>query len=216
MRTAARTLLALIGFVTCGAGTAWSASLLNQTINADITISGEDDHGFYTLPVLNGAISVGPGFTQDIPVFKQLTEDGFATQSNQISGNVVVNIAASAISVTMTGQVQPFELKSVFSGIGAGNPHGAIIGDIDSATGVVAGVNLDLFNSFTAYSLDFATFYLGYQTGTNLTQTEMLTFGTIPSTPLPSTWCMMLLGLAGLGLVAYWGTMSCSAIVMAC
>jgi hypothetical protein len=215
MLTTARTLLALIGYVTGGAATASSATLLNQTINAAITISGEDDNGFYTFGVFNGPISVGAGFTSDISVFKQLTEDGFATPSNQISGDVLTNITANAISVTMRGQVQPFELESVFTGIGVGNPHGAIVGDIDSTTGVMSGVNLDLFHTFSADSLDFATFYLGYQPGTNLNQTETLTFGVVPATPLPSTWSMMLLGLAGLGFVAFRGTKNRSAAVAA-
>ena len=79
MRTTARILLALIGFVTCGAATAASATLLHQSINADIAISGEDDNGFYRLGVFNGPISVGAGFADDVSVFKRLTEEGFAT-----------------------------------------------------------------------------------------------------------------------------------------
>jgi hypothetical protein len=213
-RTAAA-LLAIVGFVTCGVPTASSATLLNQTINADIAISGQDDRGFYTLGVFNGPVSVGTGFNDDLSVFKQLTQDGFATQSNQISGDVLLNITVNAISVTMRGQVQPFGLESVFTGIGVGTPHGAIVGDVGSATGVISGVNLVLFNNFEADSLDFATFYLGYQTGTNLTQTETLTFGAVPTTPLPATWTMMLLGLAGLSFVAYRQSRKGTAVIAA-
>ena len=174
-----------------------AATLIGQTIDASINITGEDDNGFYTLPVLTGPITIsGPGdFTQTIAVFKQLTEDGFSTPTNQINGDVVVDISANAISVTMQGQVQPFELESVFSGV-----SGPIVGDADSASGLISGVNLDLFNNFTSSSVDSATFYLGFQPGTNVTQTETLTFGTAGSpTPEPATWAMMLMGLGALG-----------------
>ena len=64
-----------------------SATLFGETLDANITITGEDDNGFYSLPVLVGPVVVGAsGFSDNIPVFKQLTEDGFATASNQISG----------------------------------------------------------------------------------------------------------------------------------
>ncbi|HEY5203266.1 MAG TPA: hypothetical protein VIJ63_01520 [Roseiarcus sp.] len=36
-----------------------------------------------------------------IPVFKQLTEGGFATASNRIIGDVIVRIGADTISVEM-------------------------------------------------------------------------------------------------------------------
>jgi hypothetical protein len=182
---------------------ATGATLIGQTINADITISGQDDpnfvtpgdNGFYTLTVFNGPIAIpGPGnFNQTIPVFQQLSFMGFHTASNQINGSVVINISANAISVTMNGQVQPFELQSQFSGI-AGN----ITNVVDTATGVISGVNMDLSHSFTSSSVTFASFYLGFQPGTSLTQTETLTFAAA-AVPEPSTWAMMLLGFAGLG-----------------
>ncbi len=79
-----------------------SATLFGETLDANITITGEDDNGFYSLPVLVGPVVVGAsGFSDNIPVFKQLTEDGFATASNQIVGNVIVTVGANTISVEM-------------------------------------------------------------------------------------------------------------------
>jgi hypothetical protein len=178
-----------------------SATLFGETLDANITISGEDDNGFYTLPVLVGPVVVGAtGFSENIPVFKQLTEDGFATSSNQIDGNVIVTVKADTISVEMLGQVQPFELDSQFSGIGASSFQ--IANDVDGAAGVIASVNLDLFDTDTTHSIDFATYYLGYQTGTDVTQTETLSFTTVVGTgavPEPSTWMLLLAGFASLG-----------------
>src|SRR5262249_51253872 len=116
------------------------ADLLGQTLNANITISGQDDHGAYTINVLSGSITV-PGSADlllDISVFKQLTEGGFSTASNQISGTVSLDIGANFIKVTMSGQVQPFLLESTFTGI-----SGPILTDVDSTTGIMAGVNMD-------------------------------------------------------------------------
>jgi hypothetical protein len=194
-------LFAIGGLVLVQAAPAASATLFGETLDANITITGQDDNGFYTLPVLVGPVVVGAsGFSDTIPVFKQLTEDGFATASNQITGNVIVTIGADTISVEMQGQVQPFELESKFSGIGAASFQ--IAADADSATGTMSGVNLDLFDSDTSHSVDFATFYLGFQPGTDLTQTETLTFA--PSVgggavPEPSTWMLLLASFAGLG-----------------
>jgi hypothetical protein len=182
-----------IGLAIAGGPPARGATLLGETIDAAINITGQDDHGSYTLAVFNGPITLGASdFSVDIPVFKQLTEGGFSTVSNQINGNVLIDISDHAITVTMTGQVQPYELESVFSGIGP-----TIVADQDSATGLLAGVNLDLFSNFTAHSLDFATFYLGFQPGTDVAQTEALTFGA--PTPEPAGWLMMLAGFGGLG-----------------
>jgi hypothetical protein len=194
-------LFAIGGLVLVQAAPAASATLFGETLDANITITGQDDNGFYTLPVLVGPVVVGAsGFSDTIPVFKQLTEDGFATASNRITGNVIVTIGAETISVEMQGQVQPFELESKFSGIGAASFQ--IAADADSATGTMSGVNLDLFDSDTSHSVDFATFYLGFQPGTDLTQTETLTFATSVgggAVPEPSTWMLLLAGFAGLG-----------------
>ena len=194
-------LFAIGGLVLVQAAPAASATLFGETLDANITITGQDDNGFYTLPVLVGPVVVGAsGFSDTIPVFKQLTEDGFATASNRITGNVIVTIGAETISVEMQGQVQPFELESKFSGIGAASFQ--IAADADSATGTMSGVNLDLFDSDTSHSVDFATFYLGFQPGTDLTQTETLTFATGVgggAVPELSTWMLLLAGFAGLG-----------------
>jgi hypothetical protein len=192
---------AIVGLALVQAEPAASATLFGETLDANITITGEDDNGFYSLPVLVGPVVVGAsGFSDTIRVFKQLTQDGFATASNQITGNVIVTIGADAISVEMQGQVQPFELESKFSGIGAASFQ--IASDEDSATGLMTGVNLDLFDNETAHSVDFATDYLGFQPGTDLTQTEILSFTAVVgggAVPEPSTWMLLLAGFASLG-----------------
>jgi hypothetical protein len=189
LKKISETFFAMVGLAFVQPAPAASATLFGETLDANISITGEDDNGFYTLPVLVGPVVVGAsGYSGNILVFKQLTEDGFATQSNQITGNVVVTITSDTISVEMLGQVQPFELESKFSGIGGA--AFLITSDADSAAGVLPGVNLDLFNAFTPHSVDFATYYLGYQTGTDLIQTETLTFapGAGGAVPEPSTW----------------------------
>jgi hypothetical protein len=191
----------IAGLTFVQAAPAASATLFGETLNANVTITGEDDNGFYTLPVLVGPVVVGAsGFSDSVPVFRQLTEDGFATPTNQITGNVIVTIGADTISVEMQGQVQPFELESKFSGIGASSFH--IANDVDSATGLMTGVNLDLFDNEAPHSVDFATDYLGFQPGTDVTQTETLTFANgAGAVPEPSTWMLLLAGFTGLGLV---------------
>lgn len=173
-------------------------SLNNQTINGHISITGSDDHGSYTIDVLNGPLAIGSsGYSHTFSVFRQLTEGGFSTASNQINGTVTLNISGSNISVNMNGQVQPFELTNDFSGI-----TGLITNATFSSTGIMSGVNMDLGGSHTSNSVNFSTYYLGYQPGTNVTQTAALTLA--PATgavPEPATWAMMLLGFLGIGLV---------------
>ena len=194
-------LSAVVGLAFVHAAPASSATLFGETLTANITITGQDDNGFYTLPVLVGPVAVGAsGFSDTIPVFKQLTEGGFATATNQINGTVIVKIGADAISVEMQGQVQPFELESTFSGIGAASFQ--IASDADSATGTMSGVNLDLFDTDTPHSVDFATFYLGFQPGTDVTQTETLGFSPVAgggAVPEPATWMLLLAGFSGVG-----------------
>src|SRR6185437_9959604 len=102
MRHIPRILFSIVGLALVQAAPAASATLFGETLNADIEITGQDDNGFYSVQVLKGPVVVGAaGFSDSIPVFKQLTEDGFATASNQINGTVVVNIGADTISVEM-------------------------------------------------------------------------------------------------------------------
>ncbi|HEY0437246.1 MAG TPA: PEP-CTERM sorting domain-containing protein [Phenylobacterium sp.] len=184
-----------------------AGTLLNQSITGLVTLSGADDNGGYSIDVFNGSIAVGAGFTTDIPIFKQLTNAGFHGPSNQITGDVQIDISGGAITVTLNGQAQPFQLTSTFSGIA-----GPITGVADSATGVLGGVNTDGGVTFDASSLSFSSTYFGYQPGTHLAQTEALSFGAGvdcgPSTracepgsgaPEPSAWALMLLGFGGAG-----------------
>jgi hypothetical protein len=95
-------LFAIVGLALVQAAPATSATLFGETLDANITITGQDDNGSYTLQVLDGPVVVGAsGFSDTIAVFKQLTLGGFATASNQIDGNVIVNIGANTISVEM-------------------------------------------------------------------------------------------------------------------
>lgn len=204
MRHIPKILFSIVGLALVQAAPAASATLFGETLDANITITGQDDNGFYMLPVLVGPVVVGAsGFSDSIPVFKQLTEGGFSTPSNQITGNVIVSIGSNTISVEMQGQVQPFQLESIFSDIGGASFQIASV--VDSATGVLSGVNLDLSHSNTAHSVDFASFYLGFQPGTDLTQTETLTFAPVGggggAVPEPSTWLLLLAGFAGVGFV---------------
>src|SRR3984957_5683934 len=205
MKNISEILFAVVGLALVQAAPAASATLFGETLDANITITGQDDNGSYTLQVLDGPVVVGAsGFSDTIPIFKQLTQDGFATASNQIVGNVIVDIGADTISVEMQGQVQPFELESIFAGIGGSSFQ--IASAVDSATGVISGVNQVLFATNTAHSVDFATVYLGFQPGTDLTQTETLTFAPVGggggAVPEPSTWMLLLAGFAGLGFAA--------------
>jgi hypothetical protein len=198
MRGARRVSIALFTVILWAFAPAAHASLIGQTFNADISILGEDDNGFYTISLLNGPVSIpGPGdLVVTVPFFKQLTFGGFTVPSDQIKGNVTLDIDANKISVTMSGQVQVLELNSAFTGIG-----GTIIADVDSATGLIAGVSEDFSHSFTPSSVDFTTFYLGPNSGTNVTQTETLTFASVAAVAEPSSFLLFVFGLLGLGLV---------------
>jgi hypothetical protein len=184
-----------------GIAPANALSLSGETISGNITISGSDDNGPYNIPVFSGLVPVPTtgDVVMSFPVLKQLTLGGFATASNQILATVTFDIGPNTISVTMSGQVQPFELESMFSGIGP-----TITNVTDSATGLMAGVNMDLFHNFTPNSVDFATFYLGFQPGTDVTQTETLAFSaTQAATPLPAAFPLFAAGTGLFGLLGW-------------
>jgi len=175
------------------------ADLINSTINANITLEGQDDNGFYTLTVFDGTISVGSGFTNSYSFFRQNTDDGFSTASNQLTGTIGLSITGDTVVVTFNGQAQPVELLASFTGIPP-----TITSATETDSGFLSGVALPLPNSFTATSLTTEAFYLGYQPGTDTTQTELLTFGTstTPSIPEPSSIALMATGvLSAMGMV---------------
>ncbi len=186
-----------------------SASLIGTTFNADITLSGSDDNGFYTITVFNGPVTVnGPGdLVISTPVFRQLTFGGFHTASNQISATVTLDIGANTITTAVSGQVQPFDLEGSFTGI-----PGTITDDAHTTANIVSGVEFDLGSSFTADSVDQQIFFLGFQQipafgqPSPVSQTETLTFGSTtinpdsPLQPVPEPASFALLGASLLGL----------------
>lgn len=198
-----KSIAAAAGLAVMMSSPASAYTLFGETLNATIQIAGMDDNGFYTIDVLNGPVSVGAGgFTQTYHVFQQLTQGGFATASNRIVGDVTLTIGADTVSVRMAGQVQPYLLSTSLSGIGGSSF--IVTGMTDSATGLMDGVNMDWSHNFSDNSIDFATYYLGFQPGTDVTQTETLTFGpaVTAAVPEPATWAMMLAGFGGLALMA--------------
>jgi hypothetical protein len=171
--------------------------LLNSTINAAITLQGQDDNGFYTIDVFTGAISVGSGFNSTYSFFRQNTFAGFSTASDQLTGTIGLSIAADSVTLTFNGQAQPVELTGDFTGLPA-----TITSATETDAGFVNGVSMPLSNSFTATSLTINAFYLGFQPGTSTTQTDTLTFVPASSVAEPSslfltgTWLLGVMGIA--------------------
>jgi hypothetical protein len=168
--------------------------LLNSTINAAITLQGQDDNGFYTVDVFTGAINVGSGLNNTYSFFRQNTFGGFSTASNQLTGTIGLSIAADSITLTFNGQAQPVELIGDFTGLPA-----TITSATETDSGFLNGVSMPLSNSFTATSLTMNAFYLGFQPGTSTTQTDTLTFAPTSSVPEPSS--LFLTGTSLLGVI---------------
>jgi hypothetical protein len=167
--------------------------LSNTTINAAITLQGQDDNGFYTVDVFTGAINVGSGFDSTYSFFRQGTYDGFSTASNQLTGTIGLSIAADSITLTFNGQAQPVELIGDFTGLPA-----TITSATETDSGFLNGVAMPLPNSFTATSLTMNAFYLGFQPGTSTTQTDTLTFGPTSSVAEPSSLLLTATSLFGM------------------
>jgi hypothetical protein len=182
---------ALAGAILASVPNMAQADLLNSTINADITLQGSDDNGFYSVDVFTGAINVGSGFNNTYSFFRQDTFGGFHTASNQLTGTIGLTIGADSITLTFNGQAQPVELIGNFTGLPP-----TITSATETASGFLSGVAEPLPNSFDATSLAISAFYFGFQPGTSTTQTDVLTFGTTSPTPEPAS-----LFLAGTGLL---------------
>jgi len=174
------------------------ADLINATINTNIVLEGEDDNGFYTLTVFDGTINVGSGFTNSYNFFRQGTYGGFSTQTNQLTGTIGLSITGDTIAITFNGQAQPAELLATFTSIPP-----TITSATETDSGFLDGVALPLPNAFTDTSLTTEAFYLGFQPGTDTTQTDLLTFETVtPTVPEPSSMALMATGvLAAIGVV---------------
>ena len=189
------------------------ADLLNSTINADITLAGSDYGGpsnvnggleFYTMDVFNGPISVGSGYTNTFSFFRKIhTQYGYLSPNNDLTGTITLVINADSISLKFDGQAQPVELEGSFTNIPP-----TILTDTETWTANFnngSGIDQALFHDFTSNSVDFASFYYGYQPGVVTTQTETLTFGpdTNPGNPVPEPSTMLLFGtgLAGIGAI---------------
>jgi hypothetical protein len=166
--------------------------LSNSTINAAITLQGQDDNGFYTVDVFTGAINVGSGFNSSYSFFRQDTLGGFSTASNQLTGAVSLSIAADFITLTFNGQAQPVQLIGDFTGLPA-----TISSATETDSGFLNGVSMPLPNSFTATSLTMNAFYLGFQPGTSTTQTDTLTFVPTSAVPEPSSLFLTAISLFG-------------------
>ena len=185
---------ALAGAILALAPNVARASLLNSTINAAITLQGQDDNGFYTVDVFTGTINVGSGFSNTYSFFRQDTFGGFATASNQLTGTIGLTIAADTITLTFRGQAQPVELIGDFTNLPA-----TITSATETASGFLTGVAMPLSNSFTETSLTMSAFYLGFQPSTSTSQTDTLTFASASAVPEPSS--LFLTGTCLLGVI---------------
>jgi hypothetical protein len=165
-------------------------------LNASVTFSGSDDGGPYTVDVFTGPISPGAEVSEHF--FRQNTNMGFHTQSNQLDGIATMDVVGETITVGFSGQAQPGALSFDFTGASF-SPQAQITDVGTSTAGIMAGVNQALVSTFTGDSVTGMGFFLfGYQPGTNVSQTATLTLGAIPE---PST---LALALAGFSALATW------------
>jgi hypothetical protein len=196
MRLAKIVTMTLCGVAALAGAARADATMIGQTIDASVVFEGQDDNGFYSIPIFSGPILVGAGLEISQAFSKQLTQGGFSTPSNVLSGTATVNAGADSFIVGFSGQAQPGTVNFSFSNL-AFAPPSTVAGISTSTTGILNGVNMPLSPSSTANSVTGMGFFLfGFQPGTNVTQTANLTLVPIPE---PSTYLLL---LAGLGVAA--------------
>ncbi len=94
------------------------------------------------------------------------------------------------------GQAQPVELIGDFTNIPP-----TIVSDVETTSGFISGVSTPLAPSFTATSVTISASYLGFQPGTDTSQTDTLTFSAVAAVPEPSSLALLGAGLLVLGMI---------------
>jgi hypothetical protein len=163
------------------------------------TLTGETLTVTYYFPDLSTIYTADGGFPKTFIANSTTVQDSF-------SGGPFFEVSAnaSAISVTFLQGTQFADGPVAFDGIGISGILPAIIGVVTANLGgtIVTWDAHDVFFNFA--NLVF---------GTGDAPTAVLDFAAA-TTPLPSTWLMLIAGLLGLGYFAYRGTQKNSAALV--